>query len=146
MRFTKTITILLLFFMLPGCGKPKIDGLVSVRGTITYNGEPLEGATVGFTPKEFQSGDRLATGRTDAQGRFELRTIGEIGVLPGEYAVVVIKNEMLPGSAERSLPGRPPSPEIRSVIPMRYGSPNTSEVSVVVGKEGLRNWQLEIVD
>jgi len=131
---------------LPGCGKPKIDGLVPVRGTITYNGEPLADAAVCFTPKEFNTGDRLATGKTDAQGRFELRTIGELGVLPNEYTVVIIKNEMLQGDPRRQVPGRPPSPEIRSVIPKRYGNQKTSNLHITVGRDGLRDLRLEIHD
>ena len=131
---------------LSGCRGPKVEGLVPVRGTVTYKGEPLEDAAISFTPKEFKTGDRLATGKTDAQGRFELRTIGERGILPGEYVVVVIKNEMIPGNAERSTPGRPPPMEIRSLIPRRYNDPKTSDVNVDVGKDGLRNWHLEIVD
>ena len=144
MRFT--ITLLLLFFALPGCGRPKIDGLVPVSGTVTYNGEPLAEATIGFTPREFQPGDRLGTGKSDDQGRFELRTIGELGVLPGEYTVVVIKNEMVPRESGLQIPGRPPSGEIRSLIPKRYGNPKTSDLHVVVGQNGLRDLRLEIVD
>ena len=78
---------LLVLFAESGCKRQKIEGLVPVQGTIAYRGEALEGASVCFTPKEFKTGDRLATGKTDARGRFELRTIGEPGVLPGEYVV-----------------------------------------------------------
>jgi hypothetical protein len=131
-------------FTLSGCKGPKIEGLVSVRGTVTFNGEPLEGATIGFTPKEFKPGDRLGTGKTDLQGRFELRTIGELGVLPGEYIVVVIKNEVVPGRQD-SPTGRPAPSEIRSLIPTRYGDPRTSDLNVIVDQSGHRNLQLTIL-
>ena len=148
MIFKKCVILFVIVSLcfLSGCRGPKVEGLVSVRGTVTYKGEPLDGATVCFTPKEFKTGDRLATGKTDTQGRFELRTIGEPGVLPGEYIVVVIKNEMIPGNARRSTPGRPPPMEIKSLIPKRYNDPKTSDVSVDVGKDGLRDWFLELVD
>ena len=151
MKFT-SIIILFLVFLLPGCGKPKIEGLVPVRGTVTYKDEPLEGAAVCFTPKVFQEGDRLATGKTDANGRFELRTIGERGVLPSEYAVVVIKNEVIPRSPQvdpktgRPMPIPPQTAEVKSLIPKRYGDPKTSDLSVVVNKSGLTNWRVELVD
>jgi len=139
---------LLLFVLLGlftgGCKGPKVEGLVPVRGTITFNGEPLEGATVGFTPKEFKSGDRLGTGKTDAQGRFELRTIGELGVLPGEYVVVVIKNETI-SDRQTSPTGRPVPSEVRSLIPKRYGDPKTSNLNVIVGQSGNRDLQLTIL-
>ena len=136
--------VLLGLFVISGCGRPKIDGLVPVRGTITFNGEPLEGASIGFAPKEFKPGDRLGTGKTDTQGRFELRTIGEFGVLPGEYVVVVIKNEIVPGR-QASPPGRPVPSEVRSLIPQRYGDPKTSDLNVIVDQSGHRNLQLTIL-
>ena len=131
-------------FAVSGCSGPKVDGLVPVRGTVTFDGELLEGATIGFTPKEFKTGDRLATGKTDVQGRFELRTIGELGVLPGEYAVVIIKNEIIPGR-QASPPGRPVPSEVRSLIPARYSDPKTSDLNVVVGQNGHRDLQLTIL-
>ena len=139
-------------FAISGCKEPKLEGLVSVRGTITYQGKPLEGAAVCFTPKDFQTGDRLGTGKTDARGKFELRTIGESGILPGEYVVVVIKNEVIPGKQTPPVnpgtgppvPGRPAPSEVKSLIPKRYGSPKTSDVVVVVEQNGLADWRLEI--
>ena len=141
-------------FAVSGCSEPKLKGLVSVRGTITYQGKPLEGAAVCFTPKDFQTGDRLGTGKTDAQGKFALRTIGEPGVFPGEYVVVVVKNEVVPGKQTppvdsktgHPIPGRPVASEVKSLIPKRYSHSKTSDVHVVVEKNGLANWRLEIVD
>jgi hypothetical protein len=128
-----------------GCKGPKVEGLVPVRGTVTFNGEPLEGATVGFTPREFKTGDRLATGKTDSKGAFELRTIGELGVLPGEYAVVLIKNKAIPGN-QTPPKGRPAPVKIESLIPKRYGDPKTTDLNVVVENNGIRDLQLAIVD
>ena len=128
-----------------GCKEPKIKGLVPVRGTITFNGEPLEGATVGFTPKEFNTGDRLATGKTDSKGVFELRTIGEPGILPGEYVVVLIKNKTIPGNPTPPK-SRPAPVKIESLIPKRYGDPKTTDLNVVVENNGIRDLQLAIAD
>jgi len=130
-----------------GCRGPKVKGLVSICGTVTYKGEPLEGAAVCFTPKEFKTGNRLGTGKTDSNGRFELRTIGELGALPGEYVVVVIKNEIISKTPQGNPRlGRPSPSEVKSLIPKRYGDPKTSELSVVVEKSGLTNWLVELVD
>ena len=143
---------LLLFVILglvaaSGCRGPKVKGLVPVRGTVTYKGEALEGAVVCFTPKEFKTGDRLGTGKTDANGRFELRTIGERGVLPGEYVVVIIKNEIVPQPPPvNPMPGRPAPSQVKSLLPKRYGDPKTSDLNVVVEKSGFQDLRLEIVD
>lgn len=142
-RYLFLVAILGLFAV-SGCKGPKIKGLVPVQGIVIYNGEPLDGATVGFTPKEFKPGDRLGTGKTDSQGRFELRTIGELGVLPGEYTVVIIKNATSPGT-QAPLPGRPVPPVIKSLIPKRYSDPKTSDLNVVVEHKGIRDLQLEIL-
>ncbi|MCL2304121.1 MAG: carboxypeptidase-like regulatory domain-containing protein [Planctomycetaceae bacterium] len=158
MKWTVTnVVILLAFFVVSGCGKPKIEGLVPVRGTIVYNGEPLADAVIGLTPKVFGSGARIGAGTTNTEGKFELRTIGERGVLPGEYTVVVVKNEMLPGKPSAQTPRVDPKtgreipvhslpPEIKSLIPKRYNDPNTSGLSVVVEKNGLADWRVELVD
>ena len=139
------VLVILGLFALSGCKEPKIKGLVPVRGTVTFNGEPLEGATVGFTLKEFKTGDRLATGKTDSKGAFELRTIGEPGILPGEYVVVLIKNEAIPGN-QTSPKGRPAPAKIESLIPKRYGDPKTTDLYVVVENNGIRDLRLAIVN
>ena len=148
------LLVILGFIALLGCKGPKVKGLVSVRGTIAYKGERLEGATVCFTPKEFKTGDRLGTGKTDAQGQFVLRTIGELGVLPGEYVVVVIKNEVVPRKQTlpvdpktgRLVQVRPPPSEVRSLIPKRYGNAKTSDLRATVGNKVIQELHLEIVD
>lgn len=143
----KKIILLFTFFgfcIALGCAEPKLKGLVPASGTVTFNGEPLDEAAVCFTPKEFKTGDRLGTGKTDVQGRFELRTIGELGILPGEYVVVVIKNEIIPGR-QASPPGRPAPTEVKPLIPKRYGSPKTSDLNVVVDKSGIRDMQLTLL-
>lgn len=139
------LLIILGLVALSGCKGPKIKGLVPVRGIVTYNGEPLEGAAVCFTPKEFQTGDRLATGKTDANGAFELRTIGELGILPGEYVVVLIKNEAIP-SKQPPRAGRPAPQTIKSLLPKRYGDPKTTDLNVAVENNGIRDLRLDIAD
>ena len=149
MKFTVTtsIVVLLVFLVLSGCGGPKVKGLVSVRGTVIYNGEPLAGASIGLTPKDFSNGARIGTGTTNAEGKFELRTIGELGVLPGEYVVVIVKNEIVPQTPQANpRPGRPAPSQVQSLIPKRYGDPQTSELNVVVEKSGLVHWLVELVD
>jgi hypothetical protein len=67
--------------------------VVKVSGTVTHNQQPVEGATVLFSPV----GDEGfgATGLTDAQGRFQLRTFepGD-GAVAGQYKVAISKYDM----------------------------------------------------
>jgi hypothetical protein len=68
-----------------GCGK----GTVRVRGTLTLDGTPVEGATVLFLPEDEKVG-RQASAVTASDGTFHLTTFrGGDGALPGNYKVVV---------------------------------------------------------
>ena len=67
-----------------GCGKNKP---VRVKGVVTLDGEPVEGAVVTFLSEQ---GGRNATGRTAPDGSFELSTFERNdGALPGNYKVTV---------------------------------------------------------
>lgn len=68
-----------------GCG----GGLVDVTGTVTFDGAPLEGATVAFIP---EGPGVPASGITDGKGRFRLAIgSGRAGVPRGRYGVTVTK-------------------------------------------------------
>src|SRR5262245_18502134 len=68
-----------------GCGGA--DRPVKVRGTVTLVGVPVEGAVVTFLA---EAGGRNASGRTRADGSFELTTFAaNDGALPGNYTVLV---------------------------------------------------------
>ncbi len=62
----------------------------SDSGTVTFDGKPVDGATVTFIPTEGKI--QPATGRTDAQGKYSLTTFrsGD-GAQPGAYQVTVTK-------------------------------------------------------
>jgi len=68
---------------------------VNVSGTITVNGEPLEGATVVFTPVDSGEGiEAVAShGITDAAGKYslEITTTEQSGVVVGKHRVTIAK-------------------------------------------------------
>jgi hypothetical protein len=77
---------------LSGCGGAGY-GEVPVSGQVTYNGEPLAGVHVTFQPVSTdESGFGPGSfGRTDQDGRFELRTVwpDAPGAIPGEHRVTI---------------------------------------------------------
>lgn len=84
-----------------GCGKAVPDyaeDLVAVSGTVTLDGDPVEGAVVSFVAQDGPS--RLSAATTNAEGKFSMETTqaGD-GVLPGDYAIVISKLTMADGSA-----------------------------------------------
>ena len=81
-----------------GCGSSNLP-TTPVTGTITYDGEPLEGATVTLTPESGSVGSRSASGISDASGNFVLTTVftdgaTAEGAIAGSYTVRVSKLEV----------------------------------------------------
>jgi len=72
--------------VLAGCGGPK---LVPVTGVVTFDGKPVEGATVTFVSED---GKNSFSGSTDASGKYSLQEGEKVGALPGAYKVLVVKN------------------------------------------------------
>ncbi|MEX2169163.1 MAG: carboxypeptidase-like regulatory domain-containing protein [Pirellulales bacterium] len=74
-----------------GCGSGHLPELGTVSGIVTLDGQPLEGATVQFTP----SLGRVSRARTGSDGAYELRYVGsERGALLGEHKVMIITSWM----------------------------------------------------
>jgi hypothetical protein len=101
--FFATALTALLVLVLSGCSNP--DGKYSkVEGTITYNGQSVDGATVSFQP--VAPDGESASGLTDASGKFKLSSVGAVdggrGALPGEYRVTVVKREAPPPDPDQA--------------------------------------------
>lgn len=137
---------LLLAVVASGCG-PGRPKTVKVTGTVTYRGQPLEGARVMFDC----AGGRPASATTDASGRFTLETFGaEDGAILGEHTVTVSKYVAVPGGAgpaagqdEMRSPGAPP---IRQTVPGRYTTPGTSPLKASVTAQGPNDFTFELTD
>jgi hypothetical protein len=83
-----------------GCNKVPSVATLPVTGSVTRQGQPVEGATVSFMPEDAETG-RTAIGVTDAQGRFVAETpLGgqnhAKGAAAGNYIVTVSKLNMVP--------------------------------------------------
>ena len=99
-----------------GCGGN--SDLASVTGTVTLDGEPLEGAAVVFAPT---SAGATAYGRTDAQGRYEMMfSDDEKGAWLGENIVRISTEDVGSGDS----PARP------EVVPAIYNQRSTLRANV----------------
>lgn len=137
------LAILMLAAIVAGCGR-KGPETVEVSGVVTLDGQPVEGATVGFAP---ESGGRPASGVTDASGAFTLSTFAPgDGAVPGKHKVTVSKIRSTgqqgdPNSTsvagEMPLSGLPGSGgvKIEWVVPKKYTDPTTSGLSVEVNSD-----------
>ena len=106
-----------------GCGASK-PPLTTVSGTVSYDGKPLDGATVSLTPDGGDGTQRPANGITDGDGNFTLTTVfpdGEIvdGAVEGNYTVRVtklIESEMPEGDAGPPSEDQDPSAEMMAMM------------------------------
>jgi hypothetical protein len=132
-----------------GCGKPApvVDDrlraldpsqLVPAGGVVTINGKPLQTVVITFLPP---NGPALGTAETDKNGKYELRSMGGPGVLPGEYKVAIsylvsdqgevqgmgARNSMIQGLGMMSA---------KEQLPPEYADLGRSKLSVTVGPRG----------
>ena len=129
-----------------GCGDSDAPTMASVKGTVLYNGEQLEGAVVLFTPLTV---GQTARGITDAQGRFQLSTSSDNdGAVIGNHLVTISKREQY--DAPEQDPDRPPIPDTRpppkSLIPEKYGQVRESPFKSEVTADGENDFKFELTD
>ena len=121
-----------------GCSSS--SGLTDVTGKVTYQGQPVEGATVVFISNETT---RPATAITGADGTYSLMTLDAHGATPGKYSVVVSKADAPtetgePPSMEEAAKnaGRPPPP-VKQLLPAKYGDAARTPLQCEVKNEAL---------
>lgn len=128
--------------------------LVPVTITVTYNGEPVEGANVLLAPT---SGKFSAAGITDAGGKAVMKTDAKYeGVPAGEYQATVAKREKL----DWEPPPQPKDPskymeweaELKNqpmpehLLPEKYSKFTTSDLTVTVSEGSPVEETLELTD
>lgn len=147
-----------------GVGGPRTS---PATGTVLYNGEPLEGATVLFSrgQGDLASGE-MSLSVTDAQGRFELSThlSGQEqvkGVAAGQYQVTISKKippdgmslgryqEILDAANEMGRTGAvvPPDkqpPQLVEMLPARYSTFGQSELKAEVTADGPNQFEFKL--
>lgn len=122
-----------------------LERLVPVKGTVKVGGKPLAGIVVTFLPKEWVS----SLGETDAEGRFELKTAGRPGALPGEYKValsyLVSTDGRILGLSARG--GIVPDPAIATAsekLPPAVASLEKTTLTAVVPEDGSSDLTFEV--
>ncbi|MDR0609876.1 MAG: DUF4198 domain-containing protein [Planctomycetaceae bacterium] len=151
-KFISLFIFSIFLITVTGCSTGKPDFAVErVEGSVTLDGSPVEGVTVGFSPADSTRG-KPAVGRTDAQGKFTLTATqgGEFGkgTMMGKYLV----------SFSKDIPSREPTPQELadldnagitpnipniSIIPKKYNDPQTSGLTVEVIK-GKNNFSFDL--
>ncbi|QDT93086.1 carboxypeptidase-like regulatory domain-containing protein [Gimesia algae] len=134
-KLTRTGLLFSLACWCSGCGGGLDEDLpetVAVSGVVTYQGKPVTDASIMFYPMQ---GRKPATGRSDTEGKFTLRTFEENdGAIPGEHQVTVNAYESTPEGVS-----------MKSAIPIKYSSPTTSPLKITV-TETNPEIKLELID
>lgn len=133
-----------------GCQQSGLEGTIGASGTVTYQGKPVEGATVVFAP---EGQGRAASGLTDASGRFQLTTLtASDGILPGKYQVAISKTEVVGGMTEEESQaytaehGEPPAVTTKELLPEKYKSPATSGLTAEVTEGGVNDFTFDLAE
>lgn len=139
-----------------GCGESGPE-LIPAGGIVNYQGRPLPGARVMFIP---ESGGSIAMGTTDTEGKFELRTGTEPGIVKGPCAATVslmdagaksgLSPTMTPEDMQRlqmegKLQGMLEQQQ-KSLIPEKYGRAETSGLNFEVKKGAENQFTIELID
>jgi len=145
-RHFSFLLLIAFFVVVSGCGDGKLR-TYPVSGTITYQGKPLAGATVGFTPKRAGEGDG-GFARTDSNGFYQIQTTrGHVnaGTTPGEYYVTIVKDEMV---ATKTFSVEPEGGERKNEtvflpFPEKYSGAGGGLTATVVKGKNVFNFDLE---
>ena len=122
----------LLAFAVAGCGG---GNTANVSGVVTLDGKPLDGAAVTFTPTT--GGDiGGSTARTDAQGRYTLRTVSgdKPGAALGNHRVAVSLSKENPKNQDLA---------VTDVVPARYNQKTELKFDVPAGGTDAANFDLK---
>ncbi len=160
--------------MIVGCsGNANKVKTVAVSGTVTYKGQPVEGAIVTFNPTDSKNG-KTAIGKTDATGKYRLMTFQQDdGAVEGSYKVTVSKidasklntkedvgaseedpgaayaaaeaaGEDVMGSGEGGQKGA--SSKTKDLLPTRYKDPEASGLIANVSADGPNTFDFVLED
>ena len=153
MRLCLLCAGLAVFLGLAGCEpESRRDGpeMVKVTGTLTLDGEPVDGGHIRFSP---EGNGPAAFAETDSRGRYQLRTYdpGD-GAIPGNYRISVTK-EVTEGVVEFESQqereeylkknGRP-NRKVTNALPKKFANPDTSGLTAEISLAGSKRVDLEL--
>jgi hypothetical protein len=119
-----------------GCSSSAPPGPAAVRGKVTFQGRPLAGGLVVFTPdRDRGTTGKPARGEIGPDGTFRLEHDGTDRVPPGWYRVAIA-----------AAPGDPPPEPGRPAFPPQLRRPDTSGLlrEVQPGKEHSFEFAVEV--
>ncbi len=143
MNHLKSVLMGCFVLALAGCG-PDLSHLpetVTAEGTLTLDGQPVEGAAVNFVS---EVNSYHASAVTDADGKFVLRAFEEKpGAVAGDYRVTVNKTVVAEsgGGEEEEAIGEV---NVSYGLPKKYAALGTSGLSQTIPADGTTELVVEL--
>lgn len=145
MMFRVSLLKMIGLVVVTGCGGPDV---APVSGVVTFEGDPVEGATVTFQPiaqgNELNSGIS-SYGKTDAQGRYSLKRIDTdaTGALVGTHRVsisIALQDES-DDSGQTMSDKLPPWYNFNSVLTFDVPAGGTDSADFKLSKTRPKDWK-----
>lgn len=112
-----------------GCGTG--ESVTPVTGTVTVDGQPLDGASISFLPEAGTKAGVGGSAKSDSSGKYSVKTAkGSDGLPPGKYTITVTKSELKDPSLAEG--GGVTEADLIHYVPKKYNSPETSGLSTTV--------------
>ena len=130
-----------------GCGgsyepQAEVFQTTTASGVLTWKGKPLPGFIVSVHPAD---GKHIASGTTDAEGRFTLGTnaVGD-GAVAGTHKVSVVWQPPEDDGMGAVIddPSKLPKPPV--TLPAKYASPETSGLTLEIPESGSSELKLDL--
>lgn len=135
-------TLAMLCVFVAGCGKSGRSPLGKVTGTVTYNGEPVEEATIVFhNPKGRPAKGRIVNGEIKDMITYDVLNDG----VPLGKMTITLHPAISPPDNTPLTPGQRPTPQLKPPFPPRYGDPDKSGLTAEIVK-GANNLLFELTD
>lgn len=140
-RFRLRLPVLLLLIAASnGCGDAEFP-LAPVEGLVTFSGEPLADAHVGFEPIATRKDNRAGPGSyatTDKEGRFQLESLdGDTGAVVGSHRVTIRTFRAKKGPNGEMIVVQ------KEILPARYHRRSELTMEVLSGGTEQANFTLE---
>ena len=124
-RVPTTAILLMVLVFMSGCGSAKEPERASIKGTVTLDGQPVDGGYITFQNSTVASGGTIKNG--------EFNQTGNEGLLLGDYTVRF--NWMKPTGKKVLEPDSgQETDELAEVIPAKHNSQSTEKATIKSGE------------
>ncbi|MCZ2344330.1 MAG: phage tail protein [Bacteroidales bacterium] len=124
--------------LLSGCGQPEPDPMTTVHGTVTFQGQPLAGGLIVFSPdRERSTATRTLAAEIGGDGQYFLITDGLSNVPPGWYHIAIADTADLYTSAENT---------VRFPAALRRSDCSHLEREIIAGHDHVFDFHVQVAD